>query len=278
MQPERKLFDGQVTRMTPAKGATVSDDSERSIGDDEVVRQPDVAEPDEFLESIESTDEPASAADGAGGVGFGRRLVGLVAILLGVLGCLVALFLAFSSLRLLVGASHRADDAIAPVISSFDRLEERIDQADDLIDRQGIEDERVGVLRARVDGLVDISTGAQQSFDAIDGHPIYSLLPADLAPLGDALDRFAASATAIDASMGSSPTVRPASAAAIADELDSMQGSVTDTRDRLDDATSSLRRWLRIGGLLGFLASLWALWAQVTLARRGGRGIRNRPV
>ena len=62
------------------------------------------------------------------------------------------------------------------------------------------------------------------------------------------------------------------------DEIDGMQSSVLDAREDLDDAKSSLRSWLRIGGLLGFLVSLWGLWSQVALGRRGWRGLRNRPV
>lgn len=264
--------------MTPAKGATVSDDSERLGVDDEDVRQPDLDGGGDLLDSIESTDGPVSTSDGATGIGFGRRLVGLAAIILGILGALVALFLAFSSLRLLFSASDRADDAMAPLIVSFERMDERIDQADNLVDRQGIEPDRVAVLRARVDGLVDLSMGTEQSFDALDGRLLYSLLPADLSPLGDALSGFRTSADAIDASMGSSPTIRPAAAAAIADELDGMQSAVSETADVIDDTTSSLRRWHRIGGLLGFVASLVVLWSQVVLARRGWRGFRNRPV
>lgn len=232
----------------------------------------------DLLGTLEATDAEVSTTEADDGLGFGRRLVGLLAMVLGILGCLIALFLAFSSLRLLFGASDRADDAMDPLIASVDRLEDRIDQADDLADREGIEPDRVAELRARVDGLVDITSGAERSFAAIDDHPIYTLLPADLDPLGRALDRFSTSAGVIDETMGSSPTVRPASAAVIADELDGMQSAVRGTRGTVDDALSSLRRWLRIGGLLGFLASLWGLWSQVALARRGWRGFRNRPV
>ena len=261
--------------MAPAKGATVSDDRDPGLGDDDL-DVPDTGGGDDLLESIESTDGDLTTADGEAGIDLGRRLFGMLGMVLGILGCLVALYLAFSSLRLLFGASDRAEDRMAPVAESFDRMEDRIDQADDLVDRRGIEADGVPELRARVDGLVDIATSAEQSFDAVDDHPLYSLLPADLSPLGDALARFRTSAEVVDEAMGTSSTVRASAAGTMADELDGMQSAVSDTRDDLDDATGSLRRWLRIGGLLGFLASLWVLWSQVTLARRGWRGVRNR--
>lgn len=210
--------------------------------------------------------------------GPGRRFGGALALILGVIGVLLALVLAFAALRMLFGASGRVDDAMAPVTSAFDRLEERIDEADDLIDRRGIDEEQVGELRARVDGLVDLADAADRGLEAIEDHPVYGLLPADLSGLGDSLDRFSASAAAIDESLGSSPTVRSAAAAAMADEINGMQDRVTDARTTIDDAASSLRTWIRIGGLVGFLIALWMLWSQVVLARRGWRGVRNQPV
>jgi hypothetical protein len=56
-----------------------------------------------------------------------------------------------------------------------------------------------------------------------------------------------------------------------------MQAQVTDTRVLIDEAESSLRSWIRLGSFIGFIASLWGLWAQVVLARRGWRGFRGRP-
>ncbi len=255
----------------------MSDDSDPKASDDDLVFPDLDIDGDGDLTTTDSGEVTPSGTSESGG-GFGRRLVGILATVLGVIGCLLALYLAFSSLRVLFGASDRADDALAPVTESFDRLEARIDQADDLVDRQGVDGEAGEVLRARVDGLVDIASGAERSFDAVDSHPLYSLLPADLSPLGTAIDRFQTSADVVDETMGSSTTVRAAAAGTIADELDGMQSSVSSARERLDDAIGSLKSWLRIGGLLGFLASLWGLWSQIALARRGWRGVRNRPV
>ena len=261
------------------KGASVTDENDElgtDIGDEQLgdggVDIPDLPDLDW------TGDEPVVAPPATPEGGPRRRLGGLLAMVLGLLGVLLALVIGFLSLQLLFGASGRVDEAMEPVGTAFDRLEERIDQADDLIDRRGIDTEQVGELRARVDGLVDVSTSASQSFAAVQDHPIYGLLPADLSGLGDHLDDFSASAAVIDESLGTSPTVRPAAAAAMADEIDGMQGRVTEARGTIDDAASSLRSWLRIAGLLGFVIALWGVWSQLVFLRRGWRGFRNRSV
>ncbi len=263
----------------------MSDESERPSGDDppassrEGFDEPDIDGLGD-LDGIEGLDGDlgdvgaTTVADSPTGAGR-RRAAGVLALLLGAIGTLLAVVFAFLGLRLLFGASGTVDDLMGPVTEAFDRLEERIDQADDLIDRRGIETEDVSELRARVDSLVDVSTSANRSFDAVQDHAVYGLLPADLSGLDDALDRFETSADNIDESLGTAPTVRAAAAAAMADEIDGMQGRVTDARATIDDAASSLRSWLRIGGLLGFLVGLWFLWSQLVLARRGWRGVRN---
>ncbi|MEL6985466.1 MAG: hypothetical protein AAFO29_23750, partial [Actinomycetota bacterium] len=196
----------------------MSDDRTPEI-DNEDLELPDLDLGDESLVLTETGDGPLDGAgEAAAGGSFGRRLVGLLATALGVLGCLIALYLAFTSLRVLFGASDRADNAMAPVITAFDRMEERIDQTDDLVDRQGIDAEELPELRARVDGLVDVATSADRSFDDIDDRALYNLLPADLDPLGDALDRFRTSAELVDETLGTSTTVRAEAAATMADE------------------------------------------------------------
>lgn len=259
------------------KGAIVADADDRSADEGDVGAMPDLDIPEVPEVPDESTGwTPLEEASTEGGPG--RRLGGLLALLLGVVGTLLALILAFLALRLLFGASGTVDDLMAPVETAVDRIEDRVDQTDELIDRRGIDQDQVGELRARVDGLVDLTTSADQSFDTVADHAVYGILPADLSGLGDALDGYVDSASAIDESLGSTPTPRPAAAAVMADEIDGMQSRITDARDAVDDAASSLRSWLRIGGLLGFLGALWLLWSQVVLARRGWRGFRNRPV
>lgn len=208
-----------------------------------------------------------------------RRLFGLAALLFGIVGSALMLVFAALFIRFGFAASDVVDRAMEPVELSFDRMEARIDETDDLIDRDGIEPGRIDELQARADGLVDVATGAHQGFESIEDHPVYSVLPADLSMVGDAMADFEESATTVDSLLGSASngdTLPEAAVAGMADELDGMQSRVSNVRTTLSDASTSLRRWIRIGSLLGFLGSLWGLWGQWQLAKRGWRGFRGR--
>ena len=214
------------------------------------------------------------------GPGGGRsRIFGVIALLAGIIGSLAMVLFAALFIRFGFAASDTVDRAMEPVEVGIDRMEARIDETDDLVDRDGIEPDRIEELQARADGLVDVATGAHQGFEAIEDHPVYSVLPAELSSLGDALDQFETSATTVDSLLGTASngdTLPDAAVAGVADELDSMQSRVSDVRSMLSDAASSLRRWIRIGALLGVLGSLWGLWGQLQLMRRGWRGTRGR--
>ncbi len=207
------------------------------------------------------------------------RLVGLLALLLGVIGSVIMVFTAALVIRLGFTASDTVDRLMEPVEVSFDRMEARIDETDDLVDREGIVDDRVDELQARVDGLVDVSTGAHQVFETIEDHPVYGFLPAELSTLGEALADFETAANTIDDRLGTATNgdrIEGPAAAAVADQLDGMQSRVSEVRELISSAASSLRWWIRFGALLGFLGSLWGLWGQISLARRGWRGFRGR--
>lgn len=250
-------------------------------GDEPLIEMPDLAELGIDIDSDGEPDAKIVTPAAPARPGPLSRLVGLLAMVLGVIGIILMAFLAAVTVRTGFTASSIVDRALDPVESAFDRMEGRIDETDDLVDRDGIPPERVDELQARVDGLLDLTTGARQVFDSIEDNPLYSLLPADLAPLGDALAEFETSAADIDRRLGaaadgdelSTPVVN-----AVADQVDDMQREVSDVRDMFESTASSLRRWIRLGTLLGFVGSLWGLWAQVTLTRRGWRGFRGRPV
>lgn len=234
------------------------------------------------LDSTSTDLDPTATSAGSGstgGPGARSRLVGLLALLLGIVGSLLMVVLAALSIRFGFGASGTVDRVMEPIHVSFDRMEARIDQTDDLVDREAIAPDRIDELQARVDGLVDVSTSAHELFATIDDHPVYGLLPAELSTLGNDLADFEGSATTIDSQLGNASngdTVSASVANAVADELDGLQSRVTGVRETISDAAASLRRWLRFGSLLGFLGSLWGLWGQVSLAKRGWRGFRGR--
>lgn len=228
---------------------------------------------------------PGVLGDTAAGTGVGSkrsgarsRIVGLVALLLGIIGSLVMVVVAASVIRFGFTASDTVNRAIEPVEVSFDRMEDRIDQIDDLVDRDGIVDDRIDELQARVDGLVDVSTSTHQGFEAVQDHPVYGLLPTEFSSLGDQLETFETSSTEIDSLLGQAEdgdTISPAATVGVAEQVDSMQGKVREVRESITSAADSLRRWIRLGSFFGFLGSLWGLWGQISLAKRGWRGFRG---
>ncbi len=231
--------------------------------------------------SLDATpfDEIGGASSAASKSGGRSRLVGLFALLLGIVGSLAMVVFAVVSIRFGFSASGSVDRAMEPVEVAFDRMEARIDETDDLIDRDGLDPDRVDELQARADGLVDVATSAHQVFETIEDHPIYSVLPAELSTLGNALGEFEDSANRVDTRLGSASNgtlLRTEVVEDVAGELDDMQSRVSDVRSMMVDAAASLRRWIRLGSLLGFLGSLWGLWGQVQLAKRGWRGFRGR--
>ncbi len=212
------------------------------------------------------------------GGGFRRRLAGILALILGIVGMFLAVVVGFVVLRAGFGATGLVDDLIEPVDRSLDRLETRIDQTDDAVDRDGMETEAVSRLAARSESLLDMAASANDIFSAVENHAIYRYLPADLSDLSASLASFEASATTVDEAvngLGSGESLDGAGAGVLADELDSMQTRVGDTREAVDSAGRSLRRWIRLGSFGGFLASIWGLWSQFCLARRGLRGLRG---
>lgn len=231
------------------------------------------------LDPSTSIDPQPTSTVAAGGPGVRSRLVGLLALLLGIVGSLLMVVVAAMVVRFGFTASDTVDRVMEPVEVSFDRMEARIDQTDDLVDREAIASDRIDELQARVDGLVDVTTGAHELFASVEDHPVYGLLPAELSTLGDALAGFETSASTIDSQLGDAAngdTISATVAGSVADELDGLQSRVTGVRAMIADAASSLRRWIRFGSFLGFLGSLWGLWGQISLARRGWRGFRGR--
>lgn len=258
----------------------MSDSSER----DDQATDADEAAPDLDLGPDSPTldlDEvpPPAAASPAGTVR--RRLIGFLALVLGAVGVLASVVLAFLVLRTGFGASSAVDSLLDPVAATIERVDTRIDQADDAIDRGGVPSEGMPELRARSEGLLDVSGSAADLFTTVSDHPVYQWLPADLAPLTSALEGFTTGSSRVEEVVAATPDgdgLTSADAAIVADELDTLQAAVTDVGEAFNSAERSLRRWIRIGALFGFLASLWLCWAQFSLARRGLRAVRGRPV
>lgn len=208
-----------------------------------------------------------------------RRIVGLLALVLGVVGSLLAVLVAVVSISFGFGASDRVDQLLDPVDEAFGRLETRIDQADDLVTSGAVETDELAELQARVDGMVDLSTAARRSVDSIEDHPLFGRLPTDVGALGDDLAWFEERAEAAEdvlARADDQAGIDDQAAADLAADVNEMQARVSSVRDRIDSAASGLRRWARLTSFIGFFGSLWGLWAQVALARRGWQRLRGR--
>jgi hypothetical protein len=212
------------------------------------------------------------------GAGLGRRLAGLLAAALGLAGCVLSFALLATSVRVAFSASDEADTAAGPLSSAVARLETRIDQADDLIDSDGVSGTELSELRARVDGLADTAAAADQAFATVDNHVIYRWLPVDTDKLRTRLEQFSNGAAEVAGLIANGDEVSAADASAAAERLNSMQTAVSSVDEPIDSTVDSLIIWIRLTGLGGFLLSLWSLWAQTSLMKRGWRGLRGQPV
>lgn len=206
----------------------------------------------------------------------GRRLLGMLALLLGLIGSALSLVGAFSSVAVGFGASDNAERLVAPIEANVDRLEVRVDQTDDLLSPSGVTAGGRAELQARVDGLVDLATAASQAFATIEDHPVYGRLPVNTDGLGESLANMEEGAKTTEAELDSAGTsgLTAQNAQVMGDQLNTMQSSFSTIQDQTEVADGSLTNWTRLGSLAGFVVSLWSLWAQTWLARRGWRGLR----
>lgn len=209
------------------------------------------------------------------GAGLGGRLAGILAAVLGLIGCLLSFALLAISIRFGFTAGSVAESTAEPLAAAVDRLETRIDQVDDLVDRDGVSGSDFRELQARLDGLVDTATSASQAFSAIDDHVLYRWLPIDKSELASSLDDFEQGADESDAVALSADSLNSAQAGRIGDRINAMQTSVSGTGDLIESTVDSLKNWIRLSALGGFFVSLWSLWAQISLMKRGWRGIRG---
>ncbi len=226
---------------------------------------------------IEGTD-PARTARASS---FAGRAAGLIALVLGVVGVAASFTIGVLVVWAGVRASSTVNRLTEPLLENLDRIEARIDQADDAVDRDGIGAERMPELVARAEGLSDVTATAQELTENLEDHPVYGWLPADLAPLMDTVDEYADRAANVQGLVEANDEDRPLSAAVateVVEELNAMQAGVTNVGDTIESAGDSLRRWIRIGSVIGLLVSIWSGWAQYCLARRGLRGVRAQTI
>ncbi len=242
-----------------------------------VVLNPSIAEDD----PVSIRQEISTRRRGTGGRGrrAAGRLLAAFAVILGGLGVVLSLVAALLIALLGFRAADEVDDVLAPVTRTLDRVELRIDQADDVVDRDGIGADRLAEFRARAVGLTDIAVAADQATAAVRGHPVYQWLPTDDGPLLDAVDDIGDQITQVEmdlARMPDSTRLGAADAAALTTRLNELQATVSDVDDTVDAFGRSLERWIRISAAVLTLVGLWSAWAQFQLARWGLTHLRRR--
>ena len=190
------------------------------------------------------------------------RAGGVVALVLGVIGSLLAIAALVLSILFIVGANNAVDGVEERIIQPIDRLTEQIDETS-----AALSDAAEGEVEARLASLSDQAASAEDALDAITEHPLYANVPVDIGELEDRLGSVTERAGEFD---GFEVEGLPD------DDREEIAESLTELAEPLDDiegpverVADSLRFWIRISGLGFVLLSLWALWAQVALARHG---------
>ena len=190
------------------------------------------------------------------------RAGGVVALVLGGIGSLLAIAALVLSILFTVGANNAVDGVEERIIQPIDRLTEQIDETS-----AALSDAAEGEVEARLASLSDQAASAEDALDAITEHPLYANVPVDIGELEDRLGSVTERAGEFDGFEveGLSDDDREE----IAESLTELAEPLDDIEGPVERVADSLRFWIRISGLGFVLLSLWALWAQLALARHG---------
>ena len=190
------------------------------------------------------------------------RAGGVVALVLGMIGSLLAIAALVLSILFTVGANNAVDSVEERIIQPVDRLTEQIDETS-----AAVANAAEGEVEARLASLSDQAASAEDALDAITEHPLYANVPVDIGELEDRLESVTERAGEFDGFEveGLSDDDREE----IAESLTELAEPLDDIEGPVERVADSLRFWIRISGLGFVLLSLWALWAQIALARHG---------
>ena len=190
------------------------------------------------------------------------RAGGVVALVLGMIGSLLAIAALVLSILFTVGANNAVDSVEERIIQPVDRLTEQIDETS-----AAVANAAEGEVEARLASLSDQAASAEDALDAITEHPLYANVPVDIGELEDRLESVTERAGEFDGFEveGLSDDDREE----IAESLTELAEPLDDIEGPVERVADSLRFWIRISGLGFVLLSLWAVWAQLALARHG---------
>lgn len=165
-------------------------------------------------------------------------------------------------------ATDVVENAVSRIVASVDRLDTRL--AETVSSIEGTE--RVGELRVRAQGIVDLAGNAADSLGAVDDHPFYSRLPVDTAPMAALVEEVEEMAAGLRDELAGAARDEPVSVEIREEATDGLTGAqdqLAAGSDRIQDLGNQLRLWIRLSAFAGLLVCFWGLWAQVALARRG---------
>lgn len=190
------------------------------------------------------------------------KVFGLVATALGAIGSVLSIAAAVAALLFIAGANNVVDDVADRVTEPVARLGGQIQEASEaVVTVDG------GELGVRLEGIADQAASATTAADVITEHPLYSVLPVDT----ESLENRLASVAAVAGEVGESQVddLSAADRSTISSSLDELAGVVGSVDSVVEEATYSLRFWIRLSGLVFVALALWSLWAQVMLFRHG---------
>ena len=176
-----------------------------------------------------------------------RKLIGALAITLGLLGAIASIIGITLAVRAGLQAQDRVEDITSAITEPLSSAQERA--AEVAANQTAID----GELRSEV--ISDRIETARSEISQIDEHPVYGWLPIDKDRLTDSLD---------DSSTVTESRLTTQSAGRLGETLGEAQESV-------DDFSSSLRFWIRLASIAGIAFGLWALLGQLALMGWGRR-------
>lgn len=193
-----------------------------------------------------------------------RRIVrGTLALTFGLVGAVVAIAVAIGSVWYGFYATRTVDRVVDRISAPIDRVENRLVEVENSVESA----EDLPALRARVSSLTEAATSATSSLSAITDNPLYGQLPIDTDGLDARIDNLSDAAERLDASV-SGDNLESAKGP-IAKEIESAHDELDASRSMLSDVGDSLKRWLRISAVGGFVLAIWGFFGQLGLARWG---------
>lgn len=184
----------------------------------------------------------------------------------GLVGALVSVAVAVGSVWYGFAATRTVDRVVERISAPIDRVENRLVELEDSVDTA----EDLPALRARVSSVTEAAAGVTSSLNTITDNPLYDRLPIDTDGLETRLDNLSESAENLNATVnGGDGSTIEAAKGPIATEIDKAQDELESSRSMLSDVGDSLKQWLRISAVGGFVLAIWGFFGQLGLARWG---------